>query len=122
MLLECMPTLQHAEWRHLDPEMLSTDALLPALRTLHVEEVSDSSDGPGCALLPAVLLSALEALMLVRRGAALHRGTVIREHRGARAHRAVVLACAYPRSIVGTTRNTRPPRPRQSTGTHSDVL
>ncbi len=50
MLLERTPTLQHAAWRHLDPEALSPGAL-PALRTLHAEEVPVSAGPAGRALL-----------------------------------------------------------------------
>ncbi|KAI9452562.1 hypothetical protein BJY52DRAFT_1226064 [Lactarius psammicola] len=50
MLLERTPKLQHAVWRHIDPDALSTGAL-PALRTLHVEEVPCSPGVAGRALL-----------------------------------------------------------------------
>ncbi len=50
MLLERTPTLQHAAWKHLDPDALSAGTL-PALRTLHVEEVSCSPGAAGRALL-----------------------------------------------------------------------
>ncbi|KAI9442865.1 hypothetical protein BJY52DRAFT_1420908 [Lactarius psammicola] len=50
MLLERTPKLQHAAWRHIDPDALSPGAL-PALRTLHVEEVPCSPGLAGRALL-----------------------------------------------------------------------
>ncbi|KAI9437370.1 hypothetical protein BJY52DRAFT_612299 [Lactarius psammicola] len=50
MLLERTPKLQHAAWRHIDPDALSPGAL-PALHTLHVEEVPCSPGVAGCALL-----------------------------------------------------------------------
>ncbi|KAH9046341.1 hypothetical protein EDB83DRAFT_2404658 [Lactarius deliciosus] len=82
MLLERTPALQHATWKHLDPDALSPGAL-PALRTLHVEEVPGSPGAAGRALLRGgaaldslgsirVDADALEALAHVR-GEALRR-------------------------------------------------
>jgi len=50
MLLERTPMLQHATWKHLDPDVLSAGAL-PALRMLHVEGVPCSPGAAGRALL-----------------------------------------------------------------------
>ncbi|KAH9169634.1 hypothetical protein EDB89DRAFT_2196357 [Lactarius sanguifluus] len=50
MLLEHTPTLQHVTWKHLDSDPLSPGAL-PALCTLHVEEVPGSPGPAGRALL-----------------------------------------------------------------------
>jgi hypothetical protein len=51
-LLECTPTLQHAAWKHLEPETVLSANALPALRTLRVEDVYSSSPGTaGRALL-----------------------------------------------------------------------
>ncbi|KAH9035979.1 hypothetical protein EDB84DRAFT_1203663 [Lactarius hengduanensis] len=49
-LLDRTPTLQHATWKHLDPDPLSPGAL-PALRALHVDEVPGSPAAAGRALL-----------------------------------------------------------------------
>jgi hypothetical protein len=57
-LLERSPTLQHAAWKHLNPDALSSRAL-PALRTLHVEEVPYSPGVAGRALLRGASLDAL---------------------------------------------------------------
>ena len=59
IFLERTPTLQHAAWKHLEPDALPASAL-PALRTLHVDEVQCSPGAAGRALLQCG--AALEAL------------------------------------------------------------
>ena len=51
-LLERTPTLQHAAWKHIDPDAVLSSNALPTLRTLRVQDVWGSSPGTaGRALL-----------------------------------------------------------------------
>ena len=64
-LLERTPTLQHAAWKHLEPDTLLSANALPALRTLRMEDVYSNSPGTaGRALLRngAVALHALGSI------------------------------------------------------------